>query len=123
MANYDTLYSFEIDELSAKQIALLGELANDANVFDYEFDAVKGTCRFYSSDAGEFNDLTDMLIRFSLYYDKPITLSYANTCSRPLLDSFGGGGVVIYKGKSRWLPEKSLSQVAEEMMKENDNAL
>lgn len=36
-------------------------------------------------------------------YPDPISFEWSGTCSRPRLDAFGGGAVVIYKGRAKWM--------------------
>lgn len=36
-------------------------------------------------------------------YPDPISFEWSGTCSKPRLDAFGGGAVVIYRGNAKWM--------------------
>ena len=70
-----------------------------------EFDREGDGVWVYSEDIGDLGALADVVSAFQLRFDvaKPWTLTWAGTCSEPLLGNFGGGGVVVYKGKAHWM--------------------
>jgi hypothetical protein len=122
MANFDTRYSFEIEELDDKDLALLSQMLADAGLTGYEIDTKKKSCWFYDDDAGEFHELTDTLLSFSIHYNKPIRFSYANTCDRPVLDAFDGGYVIMYKGNELWIPNAwTISAALDKFVEEVDD--
>ena len=72
---------------------------------DCEFEEDGKDVWVYSEDSADIGALADVVAAFQLRFniDKPWTLSWANTCSKPRLNNFGGGGLVIYKGKVHWM--------------------
>jgi len=59
----------------------------------------------YSEDSADIGALADIVADFQLRFevDEPWTLTWAETCSKPRVGQFGGGGVVVYRGKVSWL--------------------
>jgi len=59
----------------------------------------------YSEETCDLEVLCDILCGFQKKFpsDKAIIVSYAFTCSRPIVEEFGGGAMVIYGGKDKWI--------------------
>lgn len=59
----------------------------------------------YSDENAQLEVIADALCAFQEKFGlaEPVTLEWANTASRPILDSFGGGAVVCYKGEAYWM--------------------
>lgn len=116
MANYYTQYSFEIENITPEEREWVNErLAWDIDVEDYP---VYPTCRFEDeagdscslwihddTGGGELDALAEMLQEFLVKFrpDQYITFSWADTCSKPRIDSFGGGAVFITNDDIRWM--------------------
>jgi len=68
-------------------------------------DNKEGTVWVGSEDSGDVDYTADLvqafLRRFDL--DRVISFQWANTCSRPRLDAFGGGALVISRRNADWL--------------------
>lgn len=58
-----------------------------------------------AGDTFDAERLVELLERFTKEcgYDEVISFSWAYTCSKLRADEFGGGGVAIYKGLSKWI--------------------
>ena len=69
------------------------------------YDDKEGTVWVGSEDSGDVDYTADLvqafLRRFDL--DRVISFQWANTCSKPRLDAFGGGAVVISRRNADWL--------------------
>jgi len=59
----------------------------------------------YSEDNCDLEVLCEILCKFQKQFpsDKAIIVSWANTCSRPIVEEFGGGAMVIHGGKDKWI--------------------
>lgn len=70
-----------------------------------EFSADKEDIWVHAEDSGDLDALADVVSFFQLRFeiDEPWTLTWAETCSKPRVGNFGGGGVVVYRGKVSWL--------------------
>lgn len=72
---------------------------------DCEFKADGENVWVYSEDSADISALADVVATFQLRFevDEPWTLTWAETCSKPRVGQFGGGGLVVYRGKISWL--------------------
>ncbi len=106
MADYYTQYSFEIENITPKERAWLElwiEEAEKDEEGSYLPDCLFGTrndlCSLWLHDdlgGSNIDALANMLQSFLLFRPgQSITFSWANTCSKPRTDSFGGGAVFI----------------------------
>lgn len=66
-----------------------------------EFAADREDIWVHAWDSGDLNALADVVATFQNVFEirEPWTLTWANTCSKPRTSQFGGGGIVVYKGK------------------------
>ena len=112
MANNYSQFSEMIPcETKEQQDWLLRELAIAVEFDDGErvsacmFEADGKDVWVYSEDSADIDALADVIATFQLQFkvNKPWTLTWADSCSKPRLNNFGGGGVVIYKGKTSWM--------------------
>lgn len=55
----------------------------------------------YAEECGNVDDVCDFVGYVQSYcgLTEPFVIEWANSCSKPRLDAFGGGCAVIYKGK------------------------
>jgi hypothetical protein len=70
-----------------------------------EIDAGEGAAWFHADDCGDVEYTADLLAAMLAAFDSDAILSFtwANTCSKPRLDEFDGGAVVITKDDTKWL--------------------
>jgi hypothetical protein len=123
MADYYTQFSFQIrcDSQEEKDYLLhyadepddtdsieYREWEDDRHGFDVEETQDDLPVYVWIHDGGDgspdnvANMITDYQVKFGK--DKAVSFTYANTCSKPRLESFHGGGVLIHKGKQYWAP-------------------
>jgi hypothetical protein len=59
----------------------------------------------YSEENCDLELLCDILCDFQNKFpdDKAIIVSWADTCSRPITESFGGGALIVHTGKDKWI--------------------
>lgn len=120
MPNHYTLFSFEIDQLTPDERAWVAAEIRDSdhmeNTYGEEMDpgfVVKVQDRphpaaWIYADEGtpgtpEYaaNFVHAFLEKFRP--DKSIGFEWANTCNRPVLDSFGGGACFVTVDEVRWM--------------------
>ena len=77
-------------------------------------DAKDGTVWVRSEESGDVEyaaDLTQAFLRrFDL--DRIVAFQLANTCSKPRLDAFGGGGVVVSRRNTDWFSTATFVETA-----------
>ena len=77
-------------------------------------DEKHGTVWVGSEDSGDVDytaDLTQAFLRrFAL--DLVVSFQWANTCSKPLVDEFGGGAVVISRRNADWFSTATFIETA-----------
>lgn len=110
MADFYTQFSFVI-KLTPEQKGIAQDRFNDLNShpnadnwldFDYK-DEPEGWW-IYSDEYGKVEKLADFLHDLIILCNlDPIGFEWANTCSKPRLESFGGGAVWITKDGFEWL--------------------
>lgn len=121
MADYFTKFSFVIENLQDGERAWLADLL--AGTGDHPTDDLAemlpnppfvgfawsfeddGSLWLHSDESGVPEDAAavaqEFLARFRPHAS--VGFEWANTCSKPGLDAFGGGAVVITAGQQRWL--------------------
>ena len=59
----------------------------------------------HSDENPDLEQMVDVLCEFQKKFKlkKPIVISWAHSCSKPRLSEFGGGAVVIMRGKEYWI--------------------
>jgi hypothetical protein len=111
MANYYTETSciLEVPKEKMEQadkiiLRVITEIEKDADLdeggyFGCEVDTIETGFWFYSCNANleHIAEVAKAVIE-ELELDKPFYCSWANYCSKPRLDSFGGGAFVVAKG-------------------------
>ena len=116
----ENLAGIEPQELSNEQLeAMTDEEIEAMENEEYDDDDRADACRFeresdgvwLSSDESFYVDrtcsvLAAMQTKFNL--TEPIMIEWAETCSRPVLDQFGGGGCLIYKGETHYFVPSTL---------------
>jgi len=110
MPNYYTQLSFAIHDITVQEAEWLKAELEGACFWcppEYEFSTdTGGTVLWLHEDtACDLNSLADMLQQF-LFLFRPtdsIGFSWADTCSKPRVDSFGGGAVFITAVGQEWI--------------------
>lgn len=131
MADYYTHFSTLIHFRDRKeQLWLLAQLdAQDTSAEDegpycnYKDEPNNQAVWVYTEESGNVNGLADLVARFQTRFaiPTPWILEWANTCSRPVLDSFSGGAIAVYKGKihhiwphdlaKRWIKQQTRKEI------------
>lgn len=130
MANYLTLFSFEIGDLTAEEARWLADLIpTDDDVsdelaalltdpprvgFSAEFQNDGGSLWIYAEESGVPEDAANLVQEFLSRFRPHARhgFEWANTCSKPILDAFGGGAVLItpndqhWMGSAQWLADR-----------------
>ena len=77
-------------------------------------DDKEGTVWVGSEDSGDVDYAADLAQAFLKRFDLDLVIGFewANTCSRPRLDAFGGGAVVISRRNAVWFHTSALLQKA-----------
>ena len=121
MANYPTLFSFAVTDLTDAQRtwleALLATdeeglpsaelrplLADETPGFAAQFEDDGRTLWVHSEDGGTPADAANVVQQFLARFrpEDSLGFEWANTCSRPIIDAFGGGAVFITATHQRW---------------------
>ena len=117
MASYYTQYSFAVEDLSSQEEAWLSKRIDDEN--EREYYCTLPSCTFLTEQGDESKTLwihdpiggSDLEVLAELLQDflqtfRPseyIAFSWADTCSMPRTDSFGGGAVFITAENIVWV--------------------
>jgi len=116
MANYNTQFSFEVKLQSKEEAAWVTSLINkmeaagapdevdDVRVmFDHEIDELS-LCLMDDAGETDLSTVTDLLQEYleKFHPTKAIGFECAHTCSRPVIDAFGGGACVVTNHKVYW---------------------
>jgi hypothetical protein len=92
----------------------LGEKCDGLPCMQVTHDEKEGTVWVRSEDSGDVDYTADLvqafLRRFDL--DRVISFQWANTCSKPRLDAFGGGAVVISRRNADWFYTSTFVETA-----------
>jgi len=126
MANYYTEFSFQVICKSQEEKDFLlhwsdepteeesgrGNLYDEwkNNCYGVVVEDMQGGYPFYVwVHDGESGSPENAALMISKYQEKfethePVSFKFAQTCYKPRLDAFGGGGVIIYKGEQYWSP-------------------
>lgn len=94
-------------------VAVKGEERPDP-VCEFEEEPPHPACEFEANDegvwvcareSGDLDALADVVVAFQNVFgiEESWTLTWADTCSKPRVGEFGGGGLVVYRGKVSWL--------------------
>ena len=75
---------------------------------------------YENEGGGDLDALFDIVAEFQKLFsiETPWHISWANTCSKPRLEAFGGGAVFIHKGELAYMSTDSW--IAQKYKKEND---
>lgn len=123
MANNYTLFSHELEKLSAAEVAALTErraqlVALGDNPPDFVFEQGRGY--LISEESGDVDGAVDLIQTLLRLRSRPEfhVLSYAVTCSKPRPNEFGGGAVLVFHDRVQWLdPEMTLRLRGAELLK------
>ncbi len=77
-------------------------------------DGKDGTVWVGSEDLGDVDYTADLVQAFLKRFDLDLVVSFewANTCSKPRLDAFGGGAVVISRRNADWFNTRTFVETA-----------
>jgi len=107
MADYFVQFSEIVPCASKEQqewfLRELAEGVKDGTTYPpCEFSADGKDVWVYSEDSGDIGALAGIVATFQERFgiEEPWSLSWAGTCSNPRVGDFGGGGIVVYKGKA-----------------------
>lgn len=106
MANYDSLCSFVLPVKKELLLDVYKFIDNFDEIVlpEFQIDLDTPGIWFYTEETFNGDDLAELIheliCEFSL---PPFGFEWANTCSKPRLDAFGGGAVWITKDGFEWL--------------------
>lgn len=115
---FSTIVPCETEE---QQTWLMERLVAQEDEYICEFSRDDADRRFdvwvYADEGGQVEYLADIVCEFQTRFsiDKPWSLEFAETCSKPRLDEFSGGAVVCCNGAAYWM---HTTQWVEEKIKE-----
>jgi hypothetical protein len=80
-------------------------------------DDKEGTLWVSSEDSGDVDYTADLVQAFLKHFDLDLVVSFewANTCSKPQLDAFGGGAVVISRRNADWFSTGTFVETAKKV--------
>jgi len=80
-----------------------------------------GSIWIHGEESGDLDRIADAVSEWQLKFDiqEPWSLQWADTCSKPRLDEFGGGAVFIHKGEIEFMSTYSWVAEMEEAAKGN----
>ena len=113
MAQSYTHFSTIIEcENAEQQRTLLADIIgteDDVHVCEVEKQPEGFDLWVYSDDECDLEELVRIVCDHQLVNesDKPWSMEYAVTCSRPRLDEFGGGAVICHRGEAEWMSTAS----------------
>jgi len=116
MANNYTQFSTQIECATEEQATWLAEELNKDGEFgpscDAEIQEDNKTVWLNSEENADLERIVDVLCEFQNCFKltDAITFSWAHTCSKPRLDEFGGGAVVVKNGKDYWIDAQQWAQ-------------
>ena len=110
MPDYNTQFSTEIVHLTQVEKIWIKEnvdgyaVEDDSNLFDHELDENGGNLWLYADEYGSPGAVADFLQDFFKKFRPQETkvFGWAETCSRPVLDAFGGGYVRVTAEGQFW---------------------
>lgn len=103
MADYYTQFSFMMPCVSKEAALWLAEqLRSDARRPRACECAIEKETELwlYAEECADIDTILEAISNYQNKYNDPgpISFEWANTCSKPMLDAFGGGAAVIYNG-------------------------
>lgn len=120
MANYYSQFSTHIPyRTRQEELWLLAQLdAQDTSADDdgpycnYVHHPKEHALWVYTDESGNVDGLANLVARFQTRFSIPTPwiLEWANTCSRPVLDSFSGGAIAVYQGHIHNICPHSLAE-------------
>lgn len=117
MANYYNQFSFIIDVDTQEEVDFFTKSIADAEDEEINEDA-QHVCEFIieiqddgkfrlwfcEEENGDIDTLGGIIAAYQQQFkcDEIVSFEWSSTCSRPRLDAFGGGAMVIHKGQVYW---------------------
>lgn len=105
MSNYVTLFSTAIPYANQSQRdwllkALATANSSSGDICEYEDQPTEHHILVYAETHGDPDVLADLIATFQREFQLPTPwiLTWAHSCSRPVLDSFSGGALCVYRG-------------------------
>jgi hypothetical protein len=107
MANYYTMFSVKVECVSKKACDFLEALAENGeeNESAYEYERQGDKSIWFHSEYNAPEAVATIISTYQEHYPKAdlVVIEWSASCSSPRLDAYGGGVVVIYKGKQYWM--------------------
>ena len=118
MANYYTEFSFTVDVASEEEARFFVDWV-DVDEDDLEEDDERWGVEVHNEgrhiwitggESGSPDNAARMVAEFQEKFNKQedVQFCWGNSCSKPRLDAFGGGAVLVYKGQVHWAPNPEL---------------
>jgi hypothetical protein len=120
MAEYYTQFSTEIENLTEAEREWIKEnivgyaLENDDDLFSYDFEG--NGLWIYAEEYGVPEAVADFVQDFFKKFRPQAikVIGWANTCSKPVTDAFGGGYVLVTAQEQIWIsPGQSSERLAQ----------
>jgi hypothetical protein len=121
MADYYTEFSFMIPASDEEERKFLVAWTEEPDEPDEDWDEYyhSGVCVVDEGDAvwvhadagyGSPENAAALVAEWQTKFNKDdfVSFEYSFGCSKPRLDAFGGGGVLIHKGEEHWAPQPGL---------------
>ena len=112
MANNYTEFS-EIIECDKKQQQdwLLEQFKKDDRSYACAAEPDRDNVWVHSDESGDMGPVADVIAEFQTTFKitKPWIGSYCYNCDKPRISEFGGGAVVVNRGKQYWFDATSLA--------------
>lgn len=136
MANNYITFSEEIDNLTAEETEWLKQTLkrnsklSDESRLDFEYAFITDpvtkidTMWIHSDENGSVEDTAAFMQRFLIKWrpDRFLTISWAETCSKPRIGEFGGGSVFVTAKRCYWTNNYDFLHDMEEKFKEDPEA-
>lgn len=124
----EKLAGIEAKELTEEQLDSMTdeeiEAMEDEEIDDEErhdacnFEREEGGVWLHSDEGFQIDRTCSAIAEMQTVFNltAPIEIEWAETCSRPVLDQFGGGGCLIYKGETHYfVPSRLMAEKLEEL--------
>lgn len=113
MANNYTEFSELIEcQSKAQQKWLLQELSKDDRSYACVATADKSNVWVHSDESGDLAVVASVVGEFQKKFKitSPWVGSYCHYCDHPRINEFGGGAVVVHRGKQTWFHATSMAE-------------
>ena len=124
---FSTMVKAPVEALDWLEQKLTGQFNKDddygeSQPCEFERDKTDATELWVGAeDNGEVDRLAEAVCEMQKIFcwEEPWSLTWADTCSKLRVDSWGGGAVICYKGEATWVhTSTSKSETIEKLLKE-----